>query len=117
MSEKTTFDDILNDYFFSKVLRPASEWSYRKVVKTFTEFSEGKILPESICRLDVLKWRRHVLNEQNCSKRTWNNKVAHMRALFNHAITHSLVTARDNPFNGVVVKPDRKRKKTLTRNK
>ncbi|STQ14714.1 putative integrase [Enterobacter cloacae] len=64
--------------------------------------------------MDVLKWRRYVLNEQMSSKRTWNNKVAHMRAVFNHAITNKLISARENPFNQVIVKPDIKRKKTLS---
>lgn len=115
MSEKVTFNMILEDYFFNKVLREATEWSYKKVVKTFTEYAGETLLPGSVTRTDVLKWRRHVLNEQKLSKRTWNNKVAHMRAIFNHAMASKLISLSDNPFNGVVVKPESKRKKTLTR--
>ncbi|MEW5288537.1 site-specific integrase [Erwinia papayae] len=114
MEQIMTFEDILTDYFFSKVLRPATEWSYRKVVKTFTEFCGDDINPEHITRMDILKWRRHVLVEQKLSKRTWNNKVSHMRAIFNHAISHKLTSHEDNPFSMVVVRPDIKRKKTLT---
>lgn len=114
MANIMTFDDVLTDYFFSKVLRPATEWSFRKVVRTFTEFSGDNLLPGNVTRLDVLKWRRHVLTDQELSKRTWNNKVAHMRAIFNHAIKHKLIELTDNPFQMVVVKPDVKRKKTLT---
>ncbi|ADP10377.1 integrase [Erwinia sp. Ejp617] len=114
MADVMTFDDVLIDYFFSKVLRPATEWSYRKVVKTFIEFSEDDTLPGNVTRLDVLKWRRHVLTEQGSCKRTWNNKVAHMRAIFNHAIKYQLIANGDNPFRLVVVKPDIKCKKTLT---
>jgi len=114
MADIVTFEDILNDYFFNKVLRHATEWSYRKVVRTFLEFYGEDILPENVTRMDVLKWRRYVLNEQMSSKRTWNNKVAHMRAVFNHAITNKLISPRENPFNQVVVKPDIKRKKTLS---
>ncbi|CCP05941.1 Tyrosine recombinase xerC-like [Erwinia amylovora MR1] len=114
MADVMTFDDVLTDYFFSKVLRPATEWSYRKVVKTFFEFSGDDTLPGHVTRLDVLKWRCHVLTEQGSCKRTWNNKVAHMRAIFNHAIKYQLIANGDNPFRLVVVKPDIKRKKTLT---
>ncbi|CNC49759.1 hypothetical protein [Yersinia similis] len=45
---------------------------------------------------------------------TWNNKVAYMRAIFNHVFLHDLVALKNNPFNGVIVRPDVKRKKTLT---
>ncbi|HBT4142445.1 TPA: site-specific integrase, partial [Klebsiella pneumoniae] len=114
MADIVTFEKILDDYFFNKVLRRATEWSYRKVVRTFLEFYGEDILPENVTRMDVLKWRRYVLNEQMSSKRTWNNKVAHMRAVFNHAITNKLISARENPFNQVIVKPDIKRKKTLS---
>ena len=108
MADIVTFEKILDDYFFNKVLRRATEWSYRKVVRTFLEFNGEDILPENVTRMDVLKWRRYVLNEQMSSKRTWNNKVAHMRAVFNHAITNKLILARE------IVKPDIKRKKTLS---
>ncbi|STQ14715.1 putative integrase [Enterobacter cloacae] len=38
MADIVTFEKILDDYFFNKVLRRATEWSYRKVVRTFLEF-------------------------------------------------------------------------------
>ncbi|KDE34161.1 integrase [Kosakonia radicincitans UMEnt01/12] len=62
----------------------------------------------------VLTWRRKVVGDAGLSKRTWNNKVAHMRAIFNHAIAQGLTSHRENPFNGVITRPDVKRKKTLT---
>ncbi|CCO77426.1 putative tyrosine recombinase xerC [Erwinia amylovora] len=46
----------------------------------------------------MLKWRRHVLTEQGSCKRTWNNKVAHMRAIFNHAIKYQLIATVITPF-------------------
>nr|WP_226019915.1 site-specific integrase [Serratia symbiotica] len=113
MMNYVSFYDVLDDYFISKVLRPASEWSYMKVVRTFIEFCGEDIYPENVTRMDVLRWRRHILTEQGLSKRTWNNKVAHMRAIFNHAIRYKLISERENPFRLVVVKPDIKRKKTL----
>ncbi|MFV8810050.1 tyrosine-type recombinase/integrase [Yersinia enterocolitica] len=108
------YDDILQDYFFSKSLRPATEWSYRKVINSFRRYTGDHLLPGEVSRLIVLNWRRYVLNEQGLSSITWNNKVAHMRAIFNHALLHNFVSHKENPFNGVIARPDVKRKKTLT---
>ncbi|HHL2501425.1 TPA: tyrosine-type recombinase/integrase [Yersinia enterocolitica] len=108
------YDDILQDYFFSKSLRPATEWSYRKVINSFRRYTGDHLLPGEVSRLIVLNWRRYVLNEQGLSSITWNNKVAHMRAIFNHALLHDFVSHKENPFNGVIARPDIKRKKTLT---
>ncbi|MGK4429323.1 tyrosine-type recombinase/integrase [Yersinia enterocolitica] len=106
--------DILQDYFFSKSLRPATEWSYRKVINSFRRYTGDHLLPGEVSRLIVLNWRRYVLNEQELSSITWNNKVAHMRAIFNYALLHNFVSHKENPFNGVIARPDVKRKKTLT---
>jgi site-specific recombinase XerD len=46
------------------------------------------------------------------SPHTWNNKVAHMRALYNFALKTELITSRENPFNDVSIKQTEKRKKT-----
>ncbi|HDL7749469.1 TPA: site-specific integrase [Yersinia enterocolitica] len=112
--DQANYDDILQDYFFSKSLRPATEWSYRKVINSFRRYTGDNLLPGEVSRLIVLNWRRYVLNEQGLSSITWNNKVAHMRAIFNHALLHEFVLLKENPFNGVIAKPDVKRKKTLT---
>lgn len=112
--DSTNYDDILQDYFFSKTLRPATEWSYRKVVNSFRRYTGDKVSPGQVNRLTVLNWRRHVLSEQGLSSITWNNKVAHMRAIYNHALLQEFISLKDNPFNGVIARPDIKRKKTLT---
>ncbi|CVB05045.1 Tyrosine recombinase XerC [Serratia marcescens] len=112
--ELISYDDILKDYFFSKTLRPATEWSYRKVINSFRRYIGDNVFPGQVDRLTVLSWRRHVLSEQGLSSITWNNKVAHMRAIYNHALQQEFVTLKDNPFNGVIARPDIKRKKTLT---
>lgn len=109
-----SYDDILQDYFFSKTLRPATEWSYRKVVSSFIRYTGDNLLPGQVNRLTVLNWRRHVLSDQGLSSITWNNKVAHMRAIFNHALSQQFLIHKDNPFNGVIARPDVKRKKTLS---
>ncbi|MGG7872210.1 hypothetical protein PGN67_11065 [Klebsiella aerogenes] len=107
-----TFGLLTEQYFYSKSLRPAAEWSYQKVVRSFEGFISFN--PTKIDHLTVLKWRHTVLNDQNCATRTWNNKVAHMRALFNFGIKQGLLPQAENPFNGAVVRPGTKKKKTLT---
>lgn len=76
---KLTFDLLLEDYFFNKLLRPASVWSYRKVTQTFIRFLDADVSPEDVSHRDVLLWREFVLHEKGLSSRTWNNKVTHLR--------------------------------------
>lgn len=107
-----TFEQLMEHYFFSNSVRPATEWSYRKVVRTFQKFTRQ--LPDEIDNSLVLEWRRHVLNELKLQACTWNNKVTHMRALFNFGIKSGLLTHKDNPFNKAVVRVGKKKKKTLS---
>ncbi|WP_416202287.1 tyrosine-type recombinase/integrase [Klebsiella sp. RIT-PI-d] len=107
-----SFELLTEQYFYSKSLRPATEWSYRKVVRSFEDFTLQQ--PAEITYLTVLKWRHTVLNDLNLAPRTWNNKVAHMRALFNFGIKQGLLKQAENPFNGAIVRPGTKKKKTLT---
>ncbi|HFO5175407.1 TPA: site-specific integrase, partial [Escherichia coli] len=44
---KITWEQLLEEYFFSKNLRPDTEWSYCKVVRVFREFI-GDILPGEV---------------------------------------------------------------------
>ncbi len=106
---------LLEEYFFTKQLRPATEWSYRKVVLTFTRFFGANLKPAMVSQRDVLLWRRHLLKEKNLSVHTWNNKVAHLRAVFNLGLKKGLVHHTENPFNGIVVRSDTKKKRILTR--
>ncbi|MBY6257767.1 tyrosine-type recombinase/integrase [Phytobacter diazotrophicus] len=114
MAGVMTFEKVLDDYFFFKTLRVATEWSYRKVLRTFLNFAGDNINPEEVDDRLVLNWRRHVLHEEGLAKITWNNKLTHMRAIFNFAISEGYVSHRKNPFNGKLVRSDVKRKKTLT---
>ncbi|EGP1135952.1 tyrosine-type recombinase/integrase [Salmonella enterica] len=113
---KMTFDLLLEDYFFNKLLRPASIWSYRKVTQTFTRFLDADVSPEDITHRDVLLWREFVLHTRGLSSRTWNNKVTHLRALFTYGIKKGLLPQKENPFYEAVVRPDQKLKKVLTEN-
>lgn len=111
----TSWEFLLDEYFFVKVLRPDTEWSYRKVVNVFRKYYGEEKKPGDISRRDVQQWRRHVINVEKSSANTWNNKVAHMRALMNFAIKVSLISQTENPFNDVSVRAESKRKKTLSR--
>lgn len=114
MKDSCSFDELIEGYFFSKTLRVATEWSYRKVLKTFLNFAGAAIPPADVDDRLVLNWRRHVINVEGLTKTTWNNKLTHMRALFNFAIEEGYISATKNPFNGKIARPDVKRKKTLT---
>lgn len=106
---------LVDDYFFSKNLRPATEWSYRKVVQGFTRHIGQNVTPQGVGKNIVFLWRRHLLKERNFSAYTWNNKVSHLRALFNQGIKHKIITLEENPFNGVSVRAEKKKKRILTR--
>jgi integrase len=62
----------------------------------------------------VLEWRRFVLKELKLQACTWNNKVTHMRALFNFGMKNGLLPHKENPFNQAVVRVGKK-KKTLSK--
>ncbi|QXR31226.1 site-specific integrase [Enterobacter hormaechei] len=111
----TSWEFLLDEYFFVKYLRSQTEWSYRKVVNVFRKYYGMERKPCEITRRDVQQWRRHVINVEGSAAITWNNKVAHMRALMNFAMKASLIPQTENPFNDVLVRADNKRKKTLSR--
>jgi len=108
-----TFEQLMEHYFFSNSVRPATEWSYRKVVRTFQQFTQQP--PEEITNNLVLEWRRHVLKDLSLQAYTWNNKVTHMRALFNFGMKNELLSHKENPFNKAVVRTGKKKKKTLSK--
>ena len=94
MSDKnhyTTWEELLEEYFFARNLRAATEWSYAKVVKGFLKFTGADITPSMVTHHEVLRWRRHVLREKQQSAQTWNNKIAHLRALYNYAMESGLL--------------------------
>ncbi|NUU68149.1 site-specific integrase [Enterobacteriaceae bacterium BIT-l23] len=109
-----SWDELLEEYFFEKNIRPATEESYRKVVNVFRQFCRDKI-PEDITHKDVLMWRRELLKEKQRSAQTWNNKVAHMRALYNLWISRDYISLDKNPFYDCSVQREKKKKKTLSR--
>lgn len=80
-----SFGLLTEQYFYSKSLRPATEWSYQKVVRSFEGFTSFN-----------------------------PTKIDHLTALFNFGIKQGLLPQAENPFNGAVVRPGTKKKKTLT---
>ncbi len=76
-------------------------------------YGEG-ISPEQVIHREVLRWRRHLLLEKKQSSHTWNNKVAHLRAIFNFGMERKLLPHTENPFNNAVVKKEKKKKKILS---
>ncbi|SXK19774.1 Uncharacterised protein [Klebsiella pneumoniae] len=62
MDELLTFEVLLEKYFYAKTLRPDTQWSYCKVVRTFTKFA--KVLPGEVSADLVLRWKEEVLKVQ-----------------------------------------------------
>ncbi|WP_156294460.1 tyrosine-type recombinase/integrase [Serratia oryzae] len=108
-----TFEQLMEQYFFNHSIRPATEWSYQKVVRTFKRYTQE--LPADVSNELVLEWRRFVLKELKLEACTWNNKVTHMRALFNFGMKKGLLPHKENPFNKAVVRVGKKKKKTLSK--
>ncbi|MFS9669405.1 phage integrase SAM-like domain-containing protein, partial [Klebsiella pneumoniae] len=79
------------------------------------KFTGADITPSMVTHHEVLRWRRYVLREKQQSAQTWNNKIAHLRALYNYAMESGLLPAGKNPFNNCTVQRDRKKKRTLNR--
>lgn len=78
MSDKnhyTTWEELLEEYFFARNLRAATEWSYAKVVKGFLKFTGADITPSMVTHHEVLRWRRHVLREKQQSAQTRTIKL------------------------------------------
>ncbi|TDB49338.1 tyrosine-type recombinase/integrase [Photorhabdus khanii] len=113
-AETFSWEALLDEYFFSHILRPDTEWSYRKVVRGFTRFMGEAASSAQVTHRDVLRWRRHLLLEKKQSSHTWNNKVAHLRAIFNFGMEQKLLPHTENPFNNAVVKKEKKKKKILS---
>ncbi|WP_446471446.1 tyrosine-type recombinase/integrase [Xenorhabdus stockiae] len=111
-----SWEALLEEYFFSHILRPDTEWSYRKVTRGFIRFMGEAASPAQVIHRDVLRWRRHLLLlvEKKQSSHTWNNKVAHLRAIFNFGMERKLLPHTENPFNNAVTKKEKKKKKILS---
>ncbi|UNA34408.1 hypothetical protein LOF13_11490 [Klebsiella pneumoniae subsp. pneumoniae] len=70
----------------------------RKGCKGVPEIYGADITPSMVTHHEVLRWRRYVLREKQQSAQTWNNKIAHLRALYNYAMESGLLPAGKNPL-------------------
>ena len=109
-----SWDALLDEYFFSKPLRPDTENSYRRVVAVFRKFIDHDRLPDEVTHRDLLLWRRDMLG-RGLTTSTWNNKVRHLRALYNQGIKKKWLIICENPLNETQVPLGSKRKKILSR--
>ncbi|OTA18579.1 recombinase XerD [Xenorhabdus beddingii] len=103
-AEKISWDELLDEYFFSRMPLPSTECSYRRMTQVFIRFIGEMVLPENVTHRDVLRWRRHLLREKKQSSHTWNNKVTCLRAIFNFGMKRKLLPYTQNPFDNTVVK-------------
>ncbi|MEB6540950.1 tyrosine-type recombinase/integrase [Serratia plymuthica] len=108
------WDTLLEEYFFSKVLRPETEKSYRRVVAVFRKFIGYDTLPEEVTNRELILWRRDMLG-RGLTTSTWNNKARHLRAIYNQGIKKKWLNLEENPLNETQVPPGSKRKKILNR--
>ncbi|MBD2813967.1 site-specific integrase [Xenorhabdus sp. Flor] len=110
--------ELLDEYFYAKVLRPDTEKTYSKMVRLFLhylkEIENIQITPEEVTHKYILRWRRHELNVKRVAERTWNTKARHMQVLYSFWIKKGLLPEIDNPFLDSQVEPGIKRKKVFT---
>lgn len=119
LEEYPVWNELLNEYFYAKVLRPDTEKTYSKVVKLFLRYLKEienitDITPEEVMHKHVLRWRRHELNIKSVAERTWNTKARHMQVLYSFWINKNLLAGIDNPFFDSQIEPGQKRKKVYT---
>jgi integrase len=107
----TTFETLLEEYFYARILRPASQDCYIKTVRLFTQYQD--ILPSEVTFKIVLGWRRYLLTEREIKAVSWNHYMRNMRALFNFAIDRGLLLQMENPFLKTTLRETKKKKKTL----
>ncbi|MBD2798423.1 phage integrase SAM-like domain-containing protein [Xenorhabdus sp. 18] len=103
-AEKISWDELLEEYFRSHMLRPTTKRSYDEVKRGFVNFMGETMLPEEVTHRDVLRWRCYLLGQKKQSVHSWNNKVVHLWAIFNFGIEKRLLPNSQNPFNGVTGK-------------
>lgn len=112
------WENLLDEYFYIKILRPDTEKTYRKIVRLFLcycEQKEGKLpLPDDVTDRHVLRWRKYELFIKGIQEITWNTKTRHMQALYNFWMKKKMLAVKENPFTGSRVEPGEKKKKCYT---
>jgi integrase len=104
-----SFDELLQAYLKSHVLRESSIRNYRQIIRTIQKDLKVSFLNE-VTEEAVLDWRNAILSRTSAI--TWNNYHTHMRALFNFALKKNWITT--NIFLEVKkVRAPKLRKKTI----
>ncbi|EQA02091.1 tyrosine-type recombinase/integrase [Glaesserella parasuis] len=106
-----SFEQLLYLFFLERNHRPATRRSYQNVIAQIVKFYPDKGA-EQLSKFDLLEWRGHCLNKM--SPITWNSYVRHLKAIFNYAIDNELFEYPKNLFKGLMVRPDKPKKKLLT---
>lgn len=106
-----SFEQLLHLFFLERNHRPATIRSYQNVIAQIVKFYPDKE-PEQISKLYLLEWRKYCLNKM--SPITWNSYIRHLKAIFNYAIDNELFEYPKNLFKGLMVRPDKPKKKLLT---
>lgn len=106
-----TFQELLDEYFLARVLRPSSQVSYRQAVKHLQAHIE--LQPEELDRHSLLRWRKQVL-DNGLSPTSFNTYLRHLKVLFNFAIQEKLLPQTENPFRLMTIRQPSRLKKTLS---
>lgn len=109
-----TFDQLLEEYFFLRHLRPRSQTSYKSAVAQLQKFMStcGMTHPEELTNRDVFAWRKIALTQMR--EVSWNSYIRHLRALWSFGIDQGMLETKVNPFKGTHVGEPKRPKKTLT---
>ena len=81
-----TFDQLLEEYFFLRHLRPRSQTSYKSATAQLQKFMHncGMTHPEELTSRDVFSWRRIALTQ--IREVSLNSYARHLRTLFGFGI-------------------------------
>jgi len=107
------FNQLLNEFFKFKFLRPESKNNYRKIVNYFCN-SHIDLEPDYITTDNILYWREEMLNK--IKPVSWNTYVRHLKSLINFGIKKNILKRKDNPFEGMNIKHDIKKIKCFSSN-
>lgn len=106
-----TFQELLDEYFLARVLRPHTKASYQQAVKHLQQHI--KLSPEELDRQSLLLWRKKVLDD-GLSPTSFNTYLRHLHVLFSFAIREELLPQKESPFRLMTIRQPRKLKKTLS---
>lgn len=108
-------EKILESYFLANLLRPRTQKSYRQVLGRFSaqikQFGISRY--EQVTTRTIEQWRSHEISSNQLSVISWNSYCRTLKALFSHAIKQKIVGWESNPFNGMMLRAPKKKKKTL----